>query len=47
MRIRTAVDAYVNDVRAGTFPSAEESFSAEPAAPVNAPVYSTVTAKKE
>jgi 3-methyl-2-oxobutanoate hydroxymethyltransferase len=47
MRIRTAVDAYANDVRAGTFPSPEESFTAEPAAPVSAPLYSTVAAKKE
>jgi 3-methyl-2-oxobutanoate hydroxymethyltransferase len=53
VRIRTAVDAYVNDVRAATFPSAEESFSSE--APARAPasgdasatVYSTVSAKKE
>jgi 3-methyl-2-oxobutanoate hydroxymethyltransferase len=53
VRIRTAADAYVNDVRAGTFPTAEESFSTEtPAraaagADTSAPVYSTVTVKKE
>jgi 3-methyl-2-oxobutanoate hydroxymethyltransferase len=56
MRIRTAADAYVNDVRSGAFPSTDESFSAEasPRAPAgveaSAPVYSTIntgTAKKE
>ncbi len=50
VRIRTAVDAYVNDVRASTFPSSDESFSSETpsrAPDANAPVYSTVSAKKE
>jgi 3-methyl-2-oxobutanoate hydroxymethyltransferase len=32
-RIRTAVDAYVEDVRSGDFPSAAESFFLDPAAP--------------
>ena len=56
MRIRTAADAYVNDVRSGAFPATEESFSTEaaPRAPTgveaSAPVYSTVnsgSSKKE
>jgi 3-methyl-2-oxobutanoate hydroxymethyltransferase len=52
VRIRTAADAYANDVRAGSFPAAEESFSTEaaparvPSSEASAPVYSTV-AKKE
>ena len=43
-RIRTAVQTYVEDVRGGAFPSANESFALEPesrAAPGDTPVYST------
>jgi len=47
MRIRTAVQSYVDDVRTGAFPSAAESFTmdAKPAAQPDAPVYSTVANK--
>jgi 3-methyl-2-oxobutanoate hydroxymethyltransferase len=47
LRIRTAVSSYVDDVRAGRFPSADESFSSAAAAPAAAaatgtgPIYST------
>jgi 3-methyl-2-oxobutanoate hydroxymethyltransferase len=43
-RIRTAVQSYVEDVRSGGFPSANESFALEPesrAASAETPVYST------
>jgi 3-methyl-2-oxobutanoate hydroxymethyltransferase len=49
VRIRTAVQAYVDDVRSGAFPSEAESFALDPAtqkAAVDAPVYSTVANKK-
>jgi 3-methyl-2-oxobutanoate hydroxymethyltransferase len=49
LRIRTAAQAFVGDVRGGTFPSAAESFALDPATqkvPVDAQVYSTVANKK-
>ena len=49
VRIRTATQAFVEDVRSGAFPSAAESFALDPATaktPVDAPVYSTVANKK-
>ncbi len=51
VRIRTAVQSYVDDVRSGAFPSAAESFSMDAsdrrsaAAQPDAPVYSTVANK--
>jgi 3-methyl-2-oxobutanoate hydroxymethyltransferase len=48
MRIRTAAQAYLEDVRSGAFPAAAESFSLDPDAGKNAPdakLYSTVANK--
>jgi len=48
LRIRTAAQAYVSDVRGGAFPSQAESFSMDPDAGKSAPdarVYSTVAGK--
>jgi 3-methyl-2-oxobutanoate hydroxymethyltransferase len=48
LRIRTAVQAYVDDVREGAFPGAAESFALEPAKAAPEPearVYSTVAGK--
>jgi 3-methyl-2-oxobutanoate hydroxymethyltransferase len=48
MRIRNAVQHFVEDVRAGTFPAAQESFALEPekkGVATDAPVYSTVANK--
>jgi 3-methyl-2-oxobutanoate hydroxymethyltransferase len=48
VRIRTAVQSYVDDVRSGAFPSAQESFALDPAGAAAAPdakVYSTVAGK--
>jgi len=51
LRIRTAVQAYIGDVRSGAFPAAQESFALEPdrsdkkPAAADAQVYSTVANK--
>ena len=48
MRIRNAVQHFVEDVRGGTFPAAQESFALEPekkGVATDAPVYSTVANK--
>jgi len=48
VRIRTAAQAFIGDVRSGAFPSEAESFALDPAtarAPVEAQVYSTVAKK--
>jgi 3-methyl-2-oxobutanoate hydroxymethyltransferase len=47
LRIRTAAQAYVGDVKSGAFPSAAESFALEPVKTTrpDAPVYSTVATK--
>jgi 3-methyl-2-oxobutanoate hydroxymethyltransferase len=44
VRIRTAVDEYVDDVRAGRFPSEEESFTAAPRAAAPARKVASVSA---
>jgi 3-methyl-2-oxobutanoate hydroxymethyltransferase len=49
-RIRTAAQAYIADVRAGTFPSDAESFALDEPSRTDAPapqVYSTVAGKKK
>jgi 3-methyl-2-oxobutanoate hydroxymethyltransferase len=48
LRIRTAAQAYVGDVRGGAFPSEQESFALDPAKAPTAPdarIYSTVAGK--
>ncbi|MCA9679785.1 MAG: 3-methyl-2-oxobutanoate hydroxymethyltransferase [Kofleriaceae bacterium] len=48
LRIRTAVQAYVSDVRSGAFPGEQESFALDPRSATPAPdarVYSTVAKK--
>jgi 3-methyl-2-oxobutanoate hydroxymethyltransferase len=44
VRIRTAVDAYIDEVKTGEFPSEDESFSLTPASPAREKRVATVSA---